>query len=536
MKKTQKASITVFATLSFMLVLAVSFSLLEAARITEIQKVTRMNSDAVLEGVFAEYNTPLYQKYGLLGYWADNEKGNVSFDSTISKIQNYTYQNLKNQPYLYNKNALNLLRVSNCDIKVEKYMLMTDDNGRAFTQSIVEKEKRTIPQRLVNELKERLRNIDANKSGDKMDKDLDDAQEAIDNPKEYAKKHNISLEDNYKKEASKNNSTIDVPNDNNTVNKVSDEVSKFPVNQSEAVLNEKTNPLKVINNLRKKGILELVLEKPGEVSNNEIDLKNSLSKRRILSGNIKVTSESMLIDKVALTHYFSEYFSSYTKPRREGALQYEQEYILSGKKDDCSNLKSTINKILVMRTASNMAAIYKDPSKMSQIEALANSLGVVTANPVIMKCAKIGLITAWAYGESILDLRTLMSGGKISIIKSQNEWTLGLSNIGSLTDLKFKAKENKKGIKYEDFLSAFLALKNQKETTINAMDIIEHTIAQQKGYEKFRLDNVIIEAEVDYRYRINTVFLGFVDLNTSKISSVEINNKSRYSYLKNCKE
>ena len=58
MKKTQKASVTVFASLSFMLILAVSFSLLEAARITEMKKATRMNSDAVLESIFAEYNTP----------------------------------------------------------------------------------------------------------------------------------------------------------------------------------------------------------------------------------------------------------------------------------------------------------------------------------------------------------------------------------------------------------------------------------------------------------------------------------------------
>ena len=68
---------------------------------------------------------------------------------------------------------------------------------------------------------------------------------------------------------------------------------------------------------------------------------------------------------------------------------------------------------------------------------------------------------------------------------------------------------------------------------MHAMDIIEQNIRQEKGYEKFKLDNVVLEAKVDYKYQINTVFLGFVDLKTDKINSLEINNSATYSYLKN---
>ena len=56
----RKASITVFAALSLMLVAQLLFTLLEAARHYELQKVLYMNTDTVLESVFADYCSPLW--------------------------------------------------------------------------------------------------------------------------------------------------------------------------------------------------------------------------------------------------------------------------------------------------------------------------------------------------------------------------------------------------------------------------------------------------------------------------------------------
>ena len=51
----RKASITVFAALSLMLVAQLLFTLLEAARHYGLQKVLYMNTDTDLESVFADY-------------------------------------------------------------------------------------------------------------------------------------------------------------------------------------------------------------------------------------------------------------------------------------------------------------------------------------------------------------------------------------------------------------------------------------------------------------------------------------------------
>ena len=63
----RKASITVFAALSLMLVAQLLFTLLEAARHYELQKVLYMNTDTVLESVFADYCSPLWETYKILG-------------------------------------------------------------------------------------------------------------------------------------------------------------------------------------------------------------------------------------------------------------------------------------------------------------------------------------------------------------------------------------------------------------------------------------------------------------------------------------
>ena len=71
----RKGSITVFAALSFMLIAQMLFTLLEVARYHEFEKVLPMNSDSVLESVFADYCSPLWEEYRILGVCAEDAAG-----------------------------------------------------------------------------------------------------------------------------------------------------------------------------------------------------------------------------------------------------------------------------------------------------------------------------------------------------------------------------------------------------------------------------------------------------------------------------
>lgn len=90
----KKASITVFAALSLMLVAQLLFTLLEAARHYELQKVLYMNTDTVLESVFADYCSPLWETYKILGVRVENTKGKLCFNNREAQLRGLTSDHL----------------------------------------------------------------------------------------------------------------------------------------------------------------------------------------------------------------------------------------------------------------------------------------------------------------------------------------------------------------------------------------------------------------------------------------------------------
>ena len=55
-----KGSITIFAALSFMLIAQFIFTMLEVSRTIEVRKTLQMNTESVLESIFANYCSPLW--------------------------------------------------------------------------------------------------------------------------------------------------------------------------------------------------------------------------------------------------------------------------------------------------------------------------------------------------------------------------------------------------------------------------------------------------------------------------------------------
>ncbi len=106
----------------------------------------------------------------------------------------------------------------------------------------------------------------------------------------------------------------------------------------------------------------------------------------------------------------------------------------------------------------------------------------------IMACL---VMSIWAMGESIQDLRILMSGGKIPLWKQNKDWNVsleGLLEIGQnqLPDIDI-IKEDEKGFSYEGYLKLLL-LKEKPETKhMRMLDLMQLNIEQhQPG---FRIQN-----------------------------------------------
>ena len=130
-----KGSITVFAALSFMLIAQFIFTMLEVSRTIEVRKALQMNTESVLESIFANYCSPLWEEYRLLGTSVVNSDGDLSFNNVQAQLQNLTEVNLGGRE----KSLLagtSLLTAKMTDANVEEFLLMTDDAGAVFQELV----------------------------------------------------------------------------------------------------------------------------------------------------------------------------------------------------------------------------------------------------------------------------------------------------------------------------------------------------------------------------------------------------------------
>ena len=60
---------------------------------------------------------------------------------------------------------------------------------------------------------------------------------------------------------------------------------------------------------------------------------------------------------------------------------------------------------------------------------LAGIVSALLGNPGLTEVVAQGVLMAWAYGESIMDLRVLTAGGKVPSVKTKETWKLSLSGL-----------------------------------------------------------------------------------------------------------
>ena len=96
------------------------------------------------------------------------------------------------------------------------------------------------------------------------------------------------------------------------------------------------------------------------------------------------------------------------------------------------------------------------------------------------------ILLAWAYAESVYDVRTLFAGGKVPLLKNKETWHYSLT-AALHGDLKDRAQEGK-GLDYQDYLRIFMMTVNTDTLTARAMDMVEADIRKTSGNSAFRLD------------------------------------------------
>ena len=241
--------------------------------------------------------------------------------------------------------------------------------------------------------------------------------------------------------------------------------------------------------LQNVGILELVMKDTKKLSTAEQDFSNGLLKRNLQQGTIPITDSVSWSDRTLFIQYLQTYMSNFQSVQGNRALSYELEYLIGKKTSDVKNLKAVVNRLLAIREATNFLYLLSNPTKVMEAEALAATLAGASLNPAIIEVVKIGLLTAWAFAESVLDVRAT-----------------GLGNMHELTKGYAMAKESAWGLDYQNYLGILLLLERGESLAMHAMNLQEATIRKNCKDTSFCMDTLMVQASLDILYSYEPVF------------------------------
>lgn len=432
----QKGSITIAMCMMLSVMLGILTAGIKLCR-EQYARVQAVNAvDTGLYSVFSEYERDLLEEYDL--FFLDSGYGGGAIDAFR------VVQQMENSMDLTLKTGVRGSRRENCSIT--GYRLASDNGGEAFCAQAAEAVRKHLGTDAVKRLKEYLSN-----TGEVIEQQQEQKEAGVPPMPEEP-----------------------VPDDT-----------------SVSEITPDNNPLEVIKRIRTMGILGLVLPDNAVISEKEADVSVFTSNRNLQKGMGSLGGcESGTSDKLFLQAYAMNKLGTYREPGNPGALDYQVEYIVGGKGSDRENLKKTMNRMLLLREAANAAYLYTDPEKRAQSGALAASLCTALLIPEGAFVVEKLLLLGWAYGESLLDVRQLMAGGKVPLVKNSASWQLALSDIGQIFSLLQDGQaKNTSGLDYNDYLQILLFTSSRNSLTFRCMDMIEQNIRLKPGKENFRIDS-----------------------------------------------
>ena len=274
-----------------------------------------------------------------------------------------------------------------------------------------------------------------------------------------------------------------------------------------------------IGKILDEGVLNYVAEDVSEKTVDMSDFPSRVYKNTMQdSGNDKEKAddsdeddESVLTatsQKVMLSEYILCHMENYTNASGENALDYEAEYIISGKASDKENLASTAKKLILIKAGCNMISILKDGEKRSEAALLAAAVATAVGFPQAEQIVELLILSAWSLAEAVVDVKTLLSGGKVPIIKKGDEWSLSLTGLKNFTGSESSGKSFENGLDYEAYLRALLLIKNRQTQLLRIMDVIQANM-RLKENDTFRIKDCVLKTQITAEYTTGRIFVTF---------------------------
>jgi hypothetical protein len=182
------------------------------------------------------------------------------------------------------------------------------------------------------------------------------------------------------------------------------------------------------------------------------------------------------------------------------------EYIIAGYDNDYDNLQSVVNRIMIHRFPLNYASISKNEEKVAEVEIIAAVVALFTG--VDSSEVKQLLLGSWAYAETLVDIRILLSGKSVQLVKDSENWVTDIDGFAKLALEDDEGYTGADATSYEDYLSIFLAEKS-KNMYFRMADIIQINLSQ--GEESILMSNMIYACSMDIAVNQNKKYSPFVE-------------------------
>ena len=274
-------------------------------------------------------------------------------------------------------------------------------------------------------------------------------------------------------------------------------------------------PSDAVDQVRNSGVLALASGNAAGISRKHIGVEKLFSSRGNPLEGTGLPEGKEAAEGIGYTglcyRYILEKCGYYGKEKEQSSFAYQVEYILSGKENDMENLKNIANQILLIRETVNAAYLFGNSARRAEAEGTALLLTSLLGLPELTEPITDLILFAWAYAESIQDLRILFDGGRVPLLKTDDCWNTPYSQLLTFRNHLSEYKSCESGMRYPDYLEAFLYLRPEKQNLERLMDVMEADIRLTSGNETFRMDGCITaltaEASVSsyfgYQYMIN---------------------------------
>lgn len=482
---------TIYTALMLIMVMSLILAILESARIYVARKNISIYSNLSVESLFSNYQGHLYDKYGIFGV---EYTGDETF--SVNSAEQIVLGNMERASSI-NKNH-SLIKMTADKAEIVKYELLTDDYGGPFIKQLKESLTTDAVKTAIKYLKQKNELIEMNTGEEKAD------METIKTATSY-----IEEAEAVKKALEEKNDTNDIEESGDKGRKSAYKKASPVTKQDEASDEGISEAIKQMSLWDEDAILAMLLPNAADVSNTAVEKEKRLINRKRNEGNYTGQSEFGISEKLLLTYFCNEKLNSYcdknSSDEDNASLDYEMEYVCFGKMSDKENLKDALFYMLGMREAVNLVYIMSSAEKKEEAMAQALVITTLLAAPEAASAVQLGILTAWATAESILEVRSLASGKRLPIIKNDSNWNLGLNNLLDGLSGLGEVKEDSNGLAYEDYLNSRLILMNLKDTAVRTLDVMEMGL-NEDGYMNIRADEMITAVECKCSFNITGVF------------------------------